>query len=60
MYMEVEGARSRGRPRMTSLEVVKNDMKGLCLANVRVTAGALDRHIWGSMTVADICQPRFA
>ena len=36
MYMEVEGARSRGRPCMTWLEVVKNDMKGLGLANARV------------------------
>ena len=26
MYMEVEGARSRERPRKTWLEVVKNDM----------------------------------
>ena len=32
MYMEVEGARPRGRPRKTWLEVVKNDMKGLGLA----------------------------
>ena len=32
MYMKVEGARSRGRPRMTSFEGVKNDVKGLdCL-----------------------------
>ena len=27
MYMEVEGARSRGRPKKAWLEVVRNDMK---------------------------------
>ena len=34
MYMEVEGARPRMRPRSNWLEVVKNDMKGLDLASV--------------------------
>ena len=29
MYMEVDGARPRVRPRKTCLEVVKNDMKSL-------------------------------
>ena len=33
MYMEVEGARPRGRPRKTWLEMVKNDMNGLGLAS---------------------------
>ena len=36
--MEVEGARSRGKPRKTWLEVVKNDMMELSQDQ--------DRHAW--------------
>ena len=46
--MEVEGARTRGRPRKTWLEVVRNDMKELGL-------DALDRHAWKRMIVGDTC-----
>ena len=42
MYMEVEGARPKGRPRKTWLEVAKNSTKGLDLAS----ADALVHHAW--------------
>ena len=40
MYMEVEGTRSRGRPRKTWLEVVKNYMTGKCEWTI------MDRRAW--------------
>ena len=51
MYMEVEGARPRERPRKTWLEVVRNDMKELGLASV----DALDHHAWKRKIVGDTC-----
>ena len=51
MYIEVEGARSRGRPRKTWLEVVTNDMKGVGLAG----GDALDHHAWRRKIVGDTC-----
>ena len=52
MYVEeVEGARPRGRPRKTWLELVKNDMKGLGVAR----ADALDCHAWSMKIVGDTC-----
>ena len=42
MYMEVEGERPRGRPKITHFKVFENDIKGLGLAS----ADALDRHAW--------------
>ena len=51
MYMEVEGARTRGRPRKTWLEVVRNDMKELDLASV----DALDSHAWKRKIIENTC-----
>ena len=51
MYMEVEGARTRGRPRKTWLEVIREDMNELGLAN----ADALDYHVWKMKIVGDTC-----
>ena len=47
MFMEVEGARPRGRPRKNWLEVVKNDKEGLGLASA---ADALlgEGRLWGT------------
>ena len=51
MYMEVEGARTRGRTRKTWLEVVRNDRMELGLASV----DALDCHVWNRKTVGNTC-----
>ena len=53
MYMEVEGARPRGRPSKAWLKLVKNDMnmKVLSLASV----DALDHHAWRRKIVGGTC-----
>ena len=52
LFLEVEGARPRGRPRKTWLEVVKNDMEGLGLASA---ADDLNHHAWRRKIVGDTC-----
>ena len=55
MFMEVEGARQRGR--QAKKDLVGSDMKGLGLASV----DAQDRHAWrGRLRGNTICWPRFA
>ena len=51
MCMEVEGARTMGKPKKTWVEVVRNDMKELSWTSV----DALDHHAWKRKIVGDTC-----
>ena len=53
MSLEVEGARGRGRPRMTWSQVVERDMRECGLRR----DDALDRVKWRKLSWGTTCQP---
>ena len=55
IYMEVKGARSKGRPRKTWLEVVKNDLKSLGLQVGCSGLSCLEEEDCGRYVLTQVC-----